>query len=31
MEIREKLIKTEEDWKKILTPMQFHVTREKGT
>jgi peptide-methionine (R)-S-oxide reductase len=31
MEIKEKVIKSNEDWKKILTPMQFHVTREKGT
>ncbi len=27
----EKIIKTEEEWKKILTPFQFHITREKGT
>ncbi|KKQ45688.1 MAG: Peptide methionine sulfoxide reductase MsrB [Candidatus Moranbacteria bacterium GW2011_GWC2_37_8] len=26
-----KIIKTEEEWKKILTPEQFHVMREKGT
>jgi peptide-methionine (R)-S-oxide reductase len=26
-----KLIKTEREWKKILTPQQFHVLREKGT
>jgi peptide-methionine (R)-S-oxide reductase len=27
----EKIRKTEEEWKKILTPEQFHVMREKGT
>lgn len=27
----EKVVKTEEEWKKILTPMQFHVLREEGT
>lgn len=27
----EKLIKTDEEWKKILTPEQFRVTRKKGT
>ncbi|MSP51191.1 MAG: peptide-methionine (R)-S-oxide reductase [Alphaproteobacteria bacterium] len=27
----EKVIKTEEEWKKLLTPEQFHVTRKKGT
>lgn len=27
----EKIYKTESEWKKILTPEQFHVTREKGT
>lgn len=31
MEIKEKIIKSNDDWKKILTPMQFYVTREKGT
>lgn len=31
METTEKIIKTDEEWKQILTPMQFHVTREKGT
>ena len=25
------IIKTEEEWKEILTPLQYHVTREKGT
>jgi len=27
----EKLIKTDEQWKQILTPEQYHITREKGT
>ena len=27
----DKVIKTNEDWKKILTPEQFHITREHGT
>ena len=27
----DKVIKTAEEWKKALTPEQFHVTREKGT
>ena len=27
----DKLIKTDEEWRKILTPQQFHVLREKGT
>ncbi|MFO7524862.1 MAG: peptide-methionine (R)-S-oxide reductase MsrB [Ignavibacteriaceae bacterium] len=29
--MEEKIIKTEEEWKKELTPEQFHVLREKGT
>jgi peptide-methionine (R)-S-oxide reductase len=28
---REKIVKTEEDWKKILTPIQYQVARQKGT
>lgn len=31
VEKTEKIIKTEEEWKKILTPEQFRVLREKGT
>ncbi len=27
----EKVVKTEEEWRRILTPDQYHVTREKGT
>lgn len=27
----EKIVKTESEWKKILTPEQFHVLREQGT
>ncbi len=27
----EKIHKTEEEWRALLTPEQFHVTREKGT
>lgn len=27
----EKIIKTEEEWRKILTPEQYYITREKGT
>ena len=26
-----KLIKTDEEWKKILTPEQYNILREKGT
>ena len=26
-----KIIKTEEEWKKILTPEQYNILREKGT
>jgi len=31
MKVIEKVIKSDEEWKSILSPMQFHVTREKGT
>jgi len=27
----ETVVKTKEDWKKLLTPEQFHILREKGT
>ena len=29
--ISNKVEKTEQEWKKVLTPEQFHVAREKGT
>lgn len=29
--MKDKLIKTNEEWHKQLTPQQYHVTREKGT
>ncbi|MBK9332616.1 MAG: peptide-methionine (R)-S-oxide reductase MsrB [Ignavibacteria bacterium] len=27
----QKIIKSEEEWKKILTPEEYHITRERGT
>ncbi|HOY66041.1 MAG TPA: peptide-methionine (R)-S-oxide reductase MsrB [Candidatus Ozemobacteraceae bacterium] len=27
----DRIVKTDEEWQKILTPDQFHITREKGT
>jgi peptide-methionine (R)-S-oxide reductase len=30
-QIREKIHKTEAEWRKLLTPEQFHVMRQKGT
>jgi peptide-methionine (R)-S-oxide reductase len=27
----EKVVKTDQEWQKELTPEQFHVTRKKGT
>lgn len=28
---KEKIVKTEEEWKQILTPEQYHILRQKGT
>ena len=30
-EVREKVVKTEEEWRRQLTPEQFHVARKRGT
>lgn len=27
----EKIVKTDEEWRKLLTPEQYRITREKGT
>ena len=31
MENKDKVVKTDEEWKKVLSPQQFEVLREKGT
>lgn len=31
METKNKIEKTDKEWKSILTPLQYHITREKGT
>ncbi|HVT59723.1 MAG TPA: peptide-methionine (R)-S-oxide reductase MsrB [Thermoanaerobaculia bacterium] len=28
---KDRVIKTDDEWRKLLTPEQFHITREKGT
>lgn len=31
MDTKDKVVKTEKEWKTILTPLEYHITREKGT
>ncbi len=31
VELVDKIVKTDEEWKRLLTPEQFHVARKKGT
>lgn len=31
METKDRVVRTEEEWRKILTPVQFRIVRQKGT